>query len=819
MSDVAIPSPAGVVRKLFRGQVATKPPKEDVGSIGLYGLSKAGKTVYLTMLFREASLDTQEPGRPKFKLQSRHLDTLKEMHHYRELLEGGSEIGRPAFPTSTTVTRLYRFDAIINRRYRYPFRTMDYKGEGLDVHHTSGTEETIEFLSSCHCLLFLYEPDEQMLDRHKEEADRAEPERRRRIELFTNMIANLRTEKTHRVKLDMPIGLVITKADKLEGFHLLEERDTVLLKGSLANAKFTDANNFIERVLAQEHIRRHRPWHRQVRRILTGLTYFWDEILDSAPAFQVFFASSTGGTETIINDKGVEEVVPPAQLQPKGVLTPFHWVVDMLETRRRVKQINHVALRWILIPTLVLHLVMLGLTLWVLHERLGQDLQKMRTSPSGKSSYGETRKAYRLYPGVRARLKAAAGATRIRNNLEVLFERSRGTLPDAPPTDDDQASKALRRQVEDDLKALGALPSMTPTVREVHTALAQLERDLNQAVHRTIQDQYRSPRFTGDKAEQKAQRLGEYYALQGDLGEEAADWLKVLRTGNVQVGADALYGEILRLVATTSVANQDLLRSKIKTLSGILDANPDLLSAAERSTLDEIQNALERVADMTAADAAGYRNRYPLIAAIVDDRLSANQEGGAANANPGGDPGFLKLAAHLKAREPDLVAYYTDGMPRAQDYVQETGGSPDPSVQAGRAAASAWLEAIARWQNEGLSVRIRTEDLGSYRNFYQVLGVGDNVVFDGPFTVGTDVEVRWRLGRPPADPTTGVRLYFSPSGDPPARDEQANVLRSTLTVVLGLSELLGGKAVLVGARQTPVRFTLVGDDALPRLAQ
>ena len=121
------------------------------------------------------------------------------------------------------------------------------------------------------------------------------------------------------------------------------------------------------------------------------------------------------------------------------------------------------------------------------------------------------------------------------------------------------------------------------------------------------------------------------------------------------------------------------------------------------------------------------------------------------------------------------------------------------------------------WQTKGVKVSIILPEIGRFRAFFEVTGDGEDALFSNPHSAGDSAAVTWRLSRHPGDSRTGIRLYFSPTGSAPMADQIREVLGSHLTAVLGVPELLGGRPVRVGPRNTEVHTGLVNPEVLPRL--
>ena len=819
-----IPSPADLFRKIFPvSRDKDKTPKKTDGSIGLYGLSKAGKTVFLSVLFREAVADARASRR--FSLRTRHQETLREMLRNRDLLEGRSELGRPAFPPPTITQKLYHFDAILNRKHLYPFRTMDYKGEGLDWTRTSGSEETIEFLSGCDCLLFLYEPDEEMLNRGTDDVDILEPARFNRLQQFNTMIAKLR--KDQGVKLNMPIALVITKADLLDGFDMISEQDTVLLGRQLLHAKFNDPETFIRRVLDQPHIKAHPPWARQVRKVLTALTLFWEEALHSAPTFQVFFVSATGGTEELKNERGEKEVVPPARLRPKGVLPPFFWVVDMVMTLRQVRILNRIAWRWLLPITFVLNLGIFYLNYTTLdtflRDQVAQAEDAIRKGKfDGKGEFiRRNLKMQIFYRPLYNRWMTMDGAARIRTDLLKLAAYGDETnLPEIAKADEStRAASRLKTNIESELPKL---KSDTPGLAaDVEQTLASLDDELKQAIKATIRGN--ASKWGPEKAAVYIQTFVRQYAISPGFEEDALRYYDDFVSGKIRDDLDNQVRQITLMAMGNDVTRRDPLTTNLDTfVQKAATAGPTYAAQVEK--VRNWQTMLSRVDNMSSQEAALHRADFPLLKALVDFRLENGEAGGPGSgggvdgpSGGGSDAAYTELLDYLGEIDSSPSTYYSAGLQKARDYLRRTNGREEPSIAQNRAAANRWINAVDRWTRSGLDVHIRVARNIPFQGYYEIVGEGDAPQVNGPFNPGAEVKVKWQLETTTQGPGR-LRLYFSPLGKAPQPSEYELLLREPYTVRVGVAELLEGRPVMVGSAATPVTIEITDRSGLPRLA-
>lgn len=815
-------SPGDLLRRVFpapKKDAATA--KDRVGSIGIYGLSKSGKTVYLAMLHREAAHNSANAAR--FRLTAKD-STLTEMLRTKELLEGRSELGRPAFPPSTTATKYYTFDAFINRRHRYVFNTMDYKGEGLDWRRPEAGDETVAFLNKCSCLLFLYEPDREMLDLSSESVDPNEPERLNRLMMFNAMLASMRKDRD--LRLDMPVALVITKADLLDGFEQLKEKDTTLLGNDLLYAKFADSETFIRKVLDQDHVKSNPPWARQLHKVLSALTIFWNEVLDQAPAFQVFFVSSTGGVDTIPNERGDKEVVPPARLRPKGVLNPAYWVVDMVTTMQRTRTLNRIIWRWLLPLTLVLQI---GLG-YLNYQFIGREYHKQAEGFSRSAASIDRVHILQsppwiywlFYHPLYARHETLKTAVTLRNDLKVLAGYAGSAqLPIKAPKPD-KTVQFLTQDINNLLAEHGN--ELGDDAERIREFLRSLDDRMKDRIFSTI-----TVSAQDWKAEAVNPTLDLLVASYGPPSAQGDEELKAaMKTAyddaiasQNQMSVAAQWQAINQLVQRTNATDRYTLGPKLE----------QFIPRAEGVQRDLAQRWLGALAkDPISLEEA--RLLGPIFEAIWTAKQAAQPPPGAVggsrledgNARPAGPPGApvasdLELAGLIRFLDDSLVhpsVYYGAGSQRAERYLAKAKDTPPGLTRTEPRAVERWVAAVQAWRDSGLDIPIRVVDAGIYRYYYEVIGVGNGAQFRGPYAPGNVATVRWKLESPPGG-AGNLRLFFSPSNRRPEASECDRILRSAATVRVGVAELLEHKPVLVGSPARSMTIEVVDLLLLPRL--
>lgn len=245
-------------------------------SIALIGPSGAGKTVYLTMLFKEL-----ESGAARGLIFAPYgRATTEEVSRNLMLMANGR------FPPRTPQEKhtFYQAVAIYRRRFlprRYRIQIADYAGEHLDtldpeadvwLHQT----DFFEYVVSADGLLIMIDCERLLLGRTEE------------ISILENrVIAALHTLIEKRsddptTKLRIPVGLVFSKADILS-----EEPNSY-------DHQISSISGALERLIS---------------------------VCESRCAFfRVFVVSSLGSTPE-------DPEIPPKRLRPKNVLTPLLWLL------------------------------------------------------------------------------------------------------------------------------------------------------------------------------------------------------------------------------------------------------------------------------------------------------------------------------------------------------------------------------------------------------------------------------------------------------------------------------------------------------------
>jgi hypothetical protein len=313
-------------------------PPEDQGlsRIAVLGHTGSGKTVFYAMLY-----DTLR-DHADIQLTAADADTARELDSILRQMKGLREdrdergefvvVEAPRrFPPGTKDVLDFRFQATVHGRESFPFQAKEYQGELLDLNNLAQIEDYVrDFFRKADCILFLIEPSSY----------RSEVKREARLSAF-----NILLQKTvgWRVKTNIPVALVISKADTLEGFH--DPRQVALIPERLRFARLGTFERLRDAVLNESVVAAEPAWRASVAEALDRLRGFIRHLLAHTREFQIFFVSSVGSVEQIINEFGADEVVPPAQLRPIGLEQPFLWYVQQAGKRSTLRR-SRGAMKW-----------------------------------------------------------------------------------------------------------------------------------------------------------------------------------------------------------------------------------------------------------------------------------------------------------------------------------------------------------------------------------------------------------------------------------------------------------------------------------------
>ncbi len=339
--------------------------------IGIFGQANSGKTVYFTVL--------NEEGKIARDLQISVTDTATAsefLGNYRQLWGLGAATGvgtavdlrsEKKFPDPTSGERILIFNAILDRDKKLPIVSYDYNGKAVSISESHDLQQkVIDFMSGCEGLLFFFDP--KMLG--------SELTCQSHVASFVNMLERLAPLKA---RLPIPVALVITKADVLEGFA--GEGHTVLIGAEDERFLSEDYELFLDQVLSSNKVTSNPAWSGTVRNVLVKLKDFLRIVVGRTLDFQIFFISCTGSTpERIGSDVGRSIYAPPARMHPVGVKEPFYWLLNRIGRSRGIgrfrvvaKYVALICFVWIFIYSMP-HLYHFG---WLLSQATSTETQIM----------------------------------------------------------------------------------------------------------------------------------------------------------------------------------------------------------------------------------------------------------------------------------------------------------------------------------------------------------------------------------------------------------------------------------------------------------
>lgn len=366
--------------------------------IGLFGHTNVGKTVFFTMLFEATRYD------PKFKLDTRDDQTAAELlRNLRDMMgqditvhDGRRMDKRVArkFPPPTSETKYLSFVAVLNKRTRLPFTSVDYRGEIASIHEQPELkEELVKFLSQSDCLLFFMEPN----------AIHSEVDCREQMASFNDILQRL--SDGGNKGLNVAVGLVITKADQLVGFE--DESQTNLIGRTCEYSKTKGYQKFVDQLLGQSQIKKRGRWREELKTIMNRLRTFFETLSAMNLDFQVFFVSGLGNPPLHeIGDKGEMVMTPPRELKPIGIKEPFRWAIKRILIKKRLNTLRKIT-KWVLALTLIWALFysipnLLNLAFWYpkigeVEKRIEQGGYQNNLAGLGKENLTNFKKTYRYY--------------------------------------------------------------------------------------------------------------------------------------------------------------------------------------------------------------------------------------------------------------------------------------------------------------------------------------------------------------------------------------------------------------------------------------
>ena len=330
-----------------------------------------------------------------------------------------------------------------------------------------------------------------------------------------------------------------------------------------------------------------------------------------------------------------------------------------------------------------------------------------------------------------------------------------------------------------------------------------------------------------ENPEEAARQLGRDYSLDDPDGDGAVRYYRLRRTGNVRDYITQQYREAMQLGQGQDVTQIPRLKGILKDLSDQFKKYSEAIPGVDRGRIDTWLMALDDPGmNPTLATIYAQQHGFLLLKLWVDTRDAGSVGGGGgpppsptSDASKGLDPDYARLVAYLAERRSNPLDYYVTGIQRARGYIGVVRGRTEPGIGDNRAQAQRFVRAMESWQSEGLPASVQVVNAAGFSSFFEVLGDGPEARFLGPHTIGQTAQVTWRLGELSNAPGTGLRLYFSVSQKKPEGPDVARNLQSPLCVVVGIPELLMGKAVTVGSRAVPVTLKLINPEILPALGE
>ncbi len=324
---------------------AGAPFEKDDNVVMVFGHSNAGKTVYFSVLYELLKGDSS------YKLSPLDNETAAALIENFNLMRGkqlkikeGRQIeveGERKFPTMTSETRILKFGLDMSLRKGVKFYTVDYKGETLSIAEPGGLRKQFaKFFPHARAALFFI--DASVID--------TDVLLREQIAAFQTIIADLRDCAPAKV----PIGIVITKADFLDGYS--PSNPVELIPANAAIFKGRSSQSFVKGLARVNRERFGEKWANTCERVTRQLGNLIDSMISYNLDFQFFFVSATGGLDKTPSG----DVLPPRELAPAGVPQPLIWSFNRIlfnkgKARwwRVTKWVMGLSLLWIAVVCLV----------------------------------------------------------------------------------------------------------------------------------------------------------------------------------------------------------------------------------------------------------------------------------------------------------------------------------------------------------------------------------------------------------------------------------------------------------------------------------
>ena len=319
--------------------------------IGVFGHSNAGKTVFFTVLNEDCKVARD------LQISINDNATAGELlSNYKKIWGVGTASGVGTvvdlredrkFPEPTTADRLLQFTAILNGSDKLPVVTYDYPGDAVAIGEPNDfTDKVGNFMNGCDGLLFMFDP--KVLS--------AELQCQAHVAAFVNMLEKLAPLNK---RLPIPVALVISKADILDGFK--GEEQSVLISAEDEPVVCEDYEIFLNRVLTSSKIASQNIWAGTVRDVLVKLKEFIKVAVGRTLDFQIFFVSQTGESPQKIGaEVGRSIYTPPKKVRPIGVRKPMYWLLKAItrnQSLRKFRRFNKfvaaICLTWIVLVSCI----------------------------------------------------------------------------------------------------------------------------------------------------------------------------------------------------------------------------------------------------------------------------------------------------------------------------------------------------------------------------------------------------------------------------------------------------------------------------------
>lgn len=319
--------------------------------IGVFGHSNSGKTVYFTVLNEDCKV-----ARDLQISVTDNVTAVELLSNFKKIWGVGTHSGpgthvdlqeERKFPDLTQRDRILQFTGIIDKDSKTPVVSYDYPGNAVDISEPDDyTDKVADFMDGCDGLLFFFDP--KVLG--------SEIKCQAHIASFVSMLERLAPLEE---RLPIPVALVVTKADTLNGFA--GDEQVVLIGSGEEPVLCEDYGVFLEEVLTNERITRDAAWAGTVREVLVKTKDFIKVAVGRTLDFQIFFISQTGEPpEKIGEEEGRSLYKPPEKVRPVGVRKPMYWLLKAIARNRSLgklrtftKWVRLLSICWILLVSLV----------------------------------------------------------------------------------------------------------------------------------------------------------------------------------------------------------------------------------------------------------------------------------------------------------------------------------------------------------------------------------------------------------------------------------------------------------------------------------